>query len=96
MRVFYTEETEELEHNLKQYFITIENIDIPNHLKGTKAFDAKSVIELKSKIIDHYKFILPKSIELQLWSGPTGTICKIIDDNMPEICHVWVRAVNNT
>lgn len=95
MRVFYTEENED---KSKQYFIIIENIEIPDNLKGTKAFDANTIIELKSKIIKYYDFKLPPTIELQLWSGPLGTssIRLANDRHILSLYNtIWVRAANN-
>ncbi len=94
MRVFYTDESED--DKIKQYFINIENINIPDNLKGTKAFDSKTIVELKDKIIKYYGFNLPNTIELQLWSGPTGTTSTRVDtnENTSEVSNIWVKAVN--
>jgi hypothetical protein len=91
MRVFYTEEADD---KPVQYFVTIENITIPDNLKGTKAFEADSIAELKNKIIAYYGFTLPDTIELQLWSGPTGASGIQINDNKVLLAHntIWVRA----
>ena len=85
-------------NSLKQYLITIENIDTPEHLKGTKAIDAKSLNELKSKIIKYYGFNLPDTVKLQLLSGPTGTNCICLDNDIDisKINNIWVKAINNT
>lgn len=99
MRVFYMDEDEdEFENNSRQYLITIENIDIPEHLKGTKVFDAKTIIELKTMIIKYYGFNLPDTIKLQLWSGPTGTNCICLDNysDISKINNIWVKAINIT
>jgi hypothetical protein len=91
MRVFYTEETDDTP---MQYYVNIENINIPDRLKGAKAFEVNSVIDLKNKIIAHYGFKLPDTIELQLWSGPLGTSCIQIGDKdkLPDHKNLWVRA----
>lgn len=98
MRVFYTEEPNII---TRRYFVTIENINIADHLKGVKAFDAETVADLKSKIIAHYGFTLSDTIELQLWSGPYGSSTIRLDSGttIPEAYDsIWVRAafVNNT
>lgn len=98
MRVFYTEEPNII---ARRYFITIENITIPEHLKGVKAFDAETVADLKSKIIAYYGFVHSDTIEIQFWSGPHGTTTIRLDleEAIPEVYDsIWVRAafVNNT
>ena len=94
MRVFYIEEKED---KSVRYYVTIENIEIPDSLKGTKAFEANSVRDLKNKIIAFYGFKLPETIELQLWSGPLGTKCIQIceNDKFPSHNNLWIRAANN-
>lgn len=96
MRVFYTEENED---KSKQYFIIIENIEIPDNLKGTKSFDANTIIELKSKVVAYYNFKLPATVELQLWSGPIGTTSIRLDRDINNLSSayntLWVRAANN-
>ena len=92
MRVFYTEEPNIV---TRRYFITIENMITPEHLKGTKAFDAETAAELKSKICTYYGFVLPDTIELQLWSGPHGASAIRLDSSVTipeEYDSIWVRA----
>jgi hypothetical protein len=100
MRVFYTEEPNIV---TRRYFINIENIVIPDHLKGTKAFDAETTAELKSKIIAYYGFTPNDTIEIQMWSGPHGSsgIRLDLDTTIPEAYDtIWIRAAftstNNT
>lgn len=70
MRVFYTEEPNVI---TRRYFVTVENVVLPEHLKGTKAFEAETTVELKTKIATYYGFSLPTTMELQLWAGPHGS-----------------------
>jgi hypothetical protein len=92
MRVFYTEEPNII---ARRYHVTVENITIPESLKGTIAFDAETTTELKTKIIAHYGFNLPATIELQLWSAPHGSSGTRLDleSVIPESYNnVWIRA----
>ncbi len=79
---------------MPQYLIKVDNINIPDHLEGTKAFDAENVSELMNKIRAFYN-ILPKH-EIQLWTARIGSQ-RVRVDMMKEIPHeydtLWVRGI---
>jgi hypothetical protein len=97
MRVFYTEEPNII---TRRYFITVENVALPERLKSTKAFEAETTAELKTKIAAYYGFSLPSTMELQLWAGPHGSSNNLrvdLDTIIPESHDsIWVKVANTT
>ena len=62
MRVFYIDE-EEPKNN---YYVKFENVNLPDGLKGYKAFEATTTEELISEIKKFYGF---KNVGIELWGG---------------------------
>lgn len=85
---------------MPRYYITLENIWVPQHLQGTRAISAISVEELIYNIIEDYGFhhIYNMTLDIQLWSAPMGSLTRkrldvykyIPKDNE----FIWVRIVN--
>ena len=84
MRVFYIHDDEEDQIN-REYFIKIENISISEDMKTTKIISALNPVELKDKIMALYGFHDSFNKEIQLWSGPIGSIKRIRFDTMEQI-----------
>jgi hypothetical protein len=77
---------------MRQYLIKVDNINIPDHLQGIKAFNVTSVSELMNKIREYYG-ILP-IYRIELWTARLGT-ARIRVDTISDICYkydvLWVR-----
>ncbi len=94
MRVFYIDE-EEIKQSKRRYYVKVDNIDVPEELKGFKAIEASTVKDLKEEIMKYYNF---KDIfNIQLWSN-AGFSGKRLDEmeTIPlEYEFVWIRGVLN-
>jgi hypothetical protein len=96
MRVFYEEETETFEN---RYYVKIENVNVPDCLKGYKAIEASSVKDLKEKIIELYDFDrnnTSNNLIIELWSGQINNSKRLdILDKIPKgIEFISVRIIN--
>lgn len=90
MRVFYEEE--EVESKRRRYYVKIDNMNMPEDLKGFKAIEARTIEELKSNIKDIFE--LNKSIKynIELWSSSNYQGKRLDLENIPEeIEFIWVR-----
>jgi hypothetical protein len=65
---------------IRRYYVEIDNIIIPPHLKGIKAFEAATTNELLDKIIDYYGFKWQYKNSLQLWSNKKGLLRERLDE----------------
>ena len=94
MRAFYIDDYEVLE---REYFVIIENINIPNSMKGTKIISANNPTDLKDKIIKIYGFNELFKKDIQLWSKPVGsterTRLDILDTIPTNYDTVYIRGV---
>lgn len=93
MRVFYVDE-DDIQAK-RRYYVKVDNIDVPESLKGYKAIEADTTEELKKEIMKYYKF--KEGISVQLWTS-AGHSGKRLDEMkvIPrEYEFVWVRAVLN-
>ncbi len=100
MRVFYVEEDEKQEKNeSRTFYVKLENIQVPDELKATKAIEANSVDDLMGKIIALYGFKHELRSNLELWSKPLGSSNRERLDTLDTIPKdyedVWVRGVIN-
>lgn len=86
MRVFY----EDYESTTR-YYVKIENVNLPQELRGYKAFDAVNTSDLITQIIDHYGFYNRGTFSIQLWSDGVrlDTLEKIPKENE----FLWARVV---
>lgn len=93
MRVFYIDEDDK--QSKPRYYVKVDNIDVPDPLKGFKAFDAETTKELKEEIMKYYKF--NKDIRIQLWtsSGYSGKRLDELPSIPKEYEFLWLRAVLN-
>ena len=65
MRVFYIDE----EESKNNYYVKVENVNLPENLKGYKAFEVVTTEELLLKIKQLYGFKMSENMEIELWSG---------------------------
>ena len=95
MRVFYIDEEEE--KSKRQYYVKIDNVSVPEELKGFKAIKAATTDELIERVKDYYEFNKNLDINIQLWSNAnfTGKRLEILDKIPVENEFIWVRAVLN-
>jgi hypothetical protein len=94
MRVFYIDE-DELKQSKRCFYVKVDNINVPEELKGYKALEASTTEELKAEIINYYKF--KKPITIQLWTNRNCSGKRIDQlDTIPlEYEFVYVYAVIN-
>jgi L-lysine 2,3-aminomutase len=92
MRVFYEEEEPK-----RRYYVKIDNINVPEELKGYKAIEATTVEELINQVKEYYKFKLNPDFVVQLWSNNNHTGIRLDTlKSIPEgIEFIWVRGVLN-
>lgn len=62
MRVFYEDEL-----NLRTYYVKLDNVNVPEDLKGFKSIDATSTKELIEKIKKVFR--LRQDLTISLWSN---------------------------
>ena len=95
MRVFYIDEEEE--KSKRQYYVKIDNVNVPEKLKGFKAIRAASVKELIERVKDYYEFNKNPDVSIQLWSNSsyTGKRLDTLNGIPDENEFIWVRAVLN-
>ena len=94
MRVFYIDE-DEIKQSKRRYYVKVDNISVPEELKGFKAIEAGSTSELKAEIMKYYSF--KDSMGIQLWSN-SGYSGKRLDEmeSIPlEYEFVWIHGVIN-
>lgn len=60
MRVFYEE--------IKIFYVKLDNVDVPESLKGFKSIEATTTVELIEKIKNVFK--LSNDLNITLWSNP--------------------------
>jgi hypothetical protein len=65
MRVFYIDEDEPNE-SMHTYYVKLENVSLPDGLKGYKAFDANTTANLIEQIRKFYKI---NTANIELWSN---------------------------
>jgi hypothetical protein len=99
MRVFYVDE--DVHQPPRQYYVKIDNITVPDELKGFKIIKASTAAELKDRIYEVYNFNENAKKYIQLWSGPIGITNRVRLDTLitipPTYEEIYVRGVaNNT
>jgi hypothetical protein len=65
MRVFYIDEEESKRH----YYVRIENVNLPESMKGYITIEAVNVEDLVEKIKLNYGFKTTANIGIELWAG---------------------------
>lgn len=89
MRVFYEEEDESKK---RRYYVKIDNMDMPEDLKGFKAIEARTIEELKSNIKELFGLNKPNKYNIELWSRSNYQGKRIDLENISEeIEFIWVR-----
>jgi hypothetical protein len=99
MRVFYVDE--DIPQPPRHYYVKIDNIIVPDELKGFRVIKAATAAELKDRIYEVYNFNETAKKHIQLWSGPIGVTNRIRLDTLVHIPkeyeEIYVRGVaNNT
>lgn len=93
MRVFYEEE-EDISMQKHRYYVKIDNVNVPEHLKGYKALEASTTDELKKQIMEYYG--LNEKLSIELWTNQNRQGKRL--DQMKEITKenefIWVRVVS--
>jgi hypothetical protein len=93
MRVFYIDEDDKP----RTYYVRIDNMTVPDELKGYKSMEASSPGELLAKVKEYYGFNAKPTADIQLWSGQKYTGVRL--DTMAQIPKeyefVWVRILMN-
>lgn len=95
MRVFYVDEEEE--KSKCQYYVKIDNVNVPERLNGFKAIRAASVKELIERVKEYYEFNKNPNVSIQLWSSANhnGKRLDTLDSIPKENEFIWVRAILN-
>jgi hypothetical protein len=97
MRVFYVDE--DIPESPRQYYVKIDNIAVPNDLKGFKLINASTAAELKDRIYELYNFKENAKNRIQLWSAPIGSTNRTRLDKLIIIPktyeEIYVRGVEN-
>jgi hypothetical protein len=65
MRVFYIDE----EESKNNYYIKVENVNLPEGLRGYKLFKVLTTEELIEQMKEFYGFGLKSNARIELWSG---------------------------
>lgn len=65
MRVFYIDE----EESKRCYYVKVENVNLPEELRGYKLFEASRTSDLLESIKEYYKFKMNENMTIELWSG---------------------------
>jgi hypothetical protein len=94
MRVFYIDEEDK---SKRRYYVKIDNVSVPDDLKGYKAIEAESIDELKKSVMIHYDLNKNKNVSIELWSGQNhmGHRLDILKEIPEDIEFIWVRVVVN-
>lgn len=77
---------------IRTYYVKIDNIgNIPEEMKGTKAIDAETPIELLEKVKQYYKF--KQTLNIQLWSSSIYKGIRLDTLNIIPLEYefIWVR-----
>jgi hypothetical protein len=87
MRVFY-EDT-----NIQTYYVKLDNVDIPEDLKGFKSIDASTIDNLIEKI--KVVFRLRQSLIISLWSNSnyTGRRLDTLEEIPKENIFIYARVL---
>ncbi len=88
MRVFYVEENE-----LRPYYVKMDNVDVPDSLKGFKRLYATSSSDLIKEI--KLLFKLKKDLTIHLWSNSnyTGRRLDTLEEIPAENEFIYARVV---
>lgn len=83
---------------MKRYYVELDNIITPSHLRGLKAFEAVNTSELLDQIIEFYGLKWDYKNSLQLWSNKSGLPRERLDsmECIPDKYEfIYVRGVRN-
>lgn len=95
MRVFYTDE---IESNLiRNYYVKIDNVNVPEDLKGYKNIQAANTEDLIEKIKVKYRLKDRSDLSIQLWSqqNNSGKKFELNEDIPKDIEFLSVKVISN-
>ncbi len=96
MRVFYIDEEEE-EKSKRTYYVKMNNMNVPDSLKGFKAIKAASIKELSERVIEYYGLNDKPGISVQFWTNSNFAGKRV--DTLKEIPEenefIWIKVVLN-
>ena len=94
MRVFYVDE----EEPCRNYYVKVENVNLPDRLRGYISIGARDVEDLIEKIKLTYGFKSKEDLGIELWSGLRHTSQRLdIMDVIPDYNEfISVYVVNNS
>ena len=94
MRVFYTDMVNMVN---RAYYVKMDNMNIPDSLKGYKMLEASTSQELLKKVIEYYMLGDLSNIRVQLWSNQMygGVRLDTMDEIPKKYEFMWVRILLN-
>lgn len=95
MRVFYNEEFES--QPIKNYYVKIDNVNVPEDLKGYKNIQARNTEDLIEKIKVKYRLKNRSDLIIQLWSQQncSGVKFELNEDIPNDIEFLSVKVISN-
>lgn len=96
MEVLYMNHSNQIKPQMRRYYVEVENVILPPHLIGLKAFEASTTQELLNKIVEYYGFKWQYKASLQLWSNKGGLVRERLDEleHIPEKYEfIYVRGI---
>lgn len=81
--------------NKRTYYVKLDNVTLPDNLKGYKAIEATTPQELLSIVIEYYK-LDRAHIKVELWSTTKynkGLRLDILNEIPKEYEFIWIRIV---
>jgi hypothetical protein len=95
MRVFYIDESES--KLIRNYYVKIDNVNVPEELKGYKCIEAISKDDLVNQVKKIYKLTDKSNIVVQLWGqhNYVGERLDIREEIPKDIEFMYVRVVPN-
>lgn len=96
MEVFYIDEDENKDDVPKcTYYVKMDNMNVPDNLKGYKWIEASSTEDLLERVKKYYGLENHSNIRVQLWSAQMygGTRLDILDKIPKQYEFIWVRVL---
>ena len=96
MRVFYIDEDEKIQAN-REYYVKMDNVNVPDELKGYKSIKASTPQDLLKSVMEYYGLNGRANINVQLWSNKmySGVRLDTMESIPKEYEFVWVRVLLN-
>ena len=95
MRVFYVDDIDDVEK--RRYYVKMDNMNVPDELKGYKMMKASSPHDLLENVKTYYRLEKCLNINVQLWSSRMygGTRLDTMNVIPKENEFIWVRVLVN-